>query len=168
VEPISDGGAFDDLSVGVGFVEATDSDMDPQNHEDPKYEAATEKMSGKVEIAINVSPEDVFVLAALERPTSWSSPKSPHLLLFRAVSVAIFLSAVVFCPCAHPTICKTPPGGLPMQSTHMQDKQSGCGRYNGDHTPSAQDCRATSRSVSTPVFMDASSSCFTECLCWRR
>jgi hypothetical protein len=55
-----------------------------------------------------------------------------------------------------------------MQLTLMQDKQSGCGRYNSDNTPSAQDFRETSRSVSTPVFMAASSSCFPECLCWRR
>jgi hypothetical protein len=58
--PDCDEGVFDDISVGVGFVEATDSDMDPQNHEDPKYEAATEIMSGQLEIAINVSPEEVF------------------------------------------------------------------------------------------------------------
>jgi hypothetical protein len=58
--PDCDGGAFDDLSVGVGFVEATDSEMDPKNHEEAKYEAETEIMSGQVEIAINVSPEEVF------------------------------------------------------------------------------------------------------------
>jgi hypothetical protein len=47
-----------------------------------------------------------------------------------------------------------------MQSILPQERKSGCGRYNSDHTPSVLDCRATSSSVLTQALMAASSSCF--------
>jgi hypothetical protein len=65
-----DGGASDDLSVGVGFVGATGSDMDLQDQEEPTYETATEIAGSQIDIAINVSPDEGFRLAALEWPTS--------------------------------------------------------------------------------------------------
>jgi hypothetical protein len=55
-----DGGASDDLSVGVGFVEATGGDMDLQDQEEPTYETAKEIAGSQIDIAINVSPEEGF------------------------------------------------------------------------------------------------------------
>jgi hypothetical protein len=55
-----DGGASDDLSVGVGFVGATGRDMGLQDQEEPKLETATELVSDQVDFATNVSPEEGF------------------------------------------------------------------------------------------------------------
>jgi hypothetical protein len=55
-----DAGASDDLSVGVGFVGATGSDMDLQDQEEPTYETATQIAGSQIDIAINVTPDDGF------------------------------------------------------------------------------------------------------------
>jgi hypothetical protein len=49
-----------DLSVGVGFIGVTGSDMDLQDLEEPTYETATETAGSQTDIAINVSPEEGF------------------------------------------------------------------------------------------------------------
>jgi hypothetical protein len=66
-----DGSTSDDLSVGVGFVGVTGSNIGLQDQEESTYENATEIAGSQIDIAINVSPEEVFRLAALEWPTSW-------------------------------------------------------------------------------------------------
>jgi hypothetical protein len=120
--PDFDGSTSDDLSVGGGFVGATGSDIDLQDQEEPTYETATETAGSQIDIAINVSPEEGFRLAALERPTSWFSTKSPHLVLVRTVSVFDFLSSTDVRYCAHPTSSKDCPGLLPIQSILAQEK----------------------------------------------
>jgi hypothetical protein len=61
-------------------------------------------------------------LAALERPTSWFSTKSPHLVLVRTGSVFDFLSSTDARYCAHPTSSTDCPGLLPIQSIISQEK----------------------------------------------
>jgi hypothetical protein len=56
--PNCDGSTSDALSVRVGFVGVTGSDMDPQDQEEPAYETATETAGSQIDIAINVSPEE--------------------------------------------------------------------------------------------------------------
>jgi hypothetical protein len=58
--PDFDGSTSDDLSVGVGFVGATGSDIDLQDQDEPTYETATETAGSQIDIAINVSPEEGF------------------------------------------------------------------------------------------------------------
>jgi hypothetical protein len=55
--PDCDGSTSDDLSVGVGFVGVTGSDMDLQDKKESAYETATETAGSHIDIAINVSPE---------------------------------------------------------------------------------------------------------------
>jgi hypothetical protein len=58
--PHCDGSTSDDLSVRVGFVGGTGSDMDLQDQEESTYETATEAARSQIDIAMNVSPEGCF------------------------------------------------------------------------------------------------------------
>jgi hypothetical protein len=109
----------------------------------------------------------VFVLAAVERPTSRFSTKSPDIPLVRIVSGFVLLSSAGVCFCSYPTICKARPVDLPMQSIFPQEGRAGYTRYNGDHTPNAVDCRSTPSSVSTLAVMAARGYWFLECFSWR-
>jgi hypothetical protein len=58
--PDCDGSTYDNLSVGVGVVGVTGSDMDRQDQEDLIFETVTETAGSQIDIANNVSPEESF------------------------------------------------------------------------------------------------------------
>jgi hypothetical protein len=164
----SDGRTSDDRSVEVDFVGVTSSDIHLQDQEEPPSKYETETEGDQIDNANNVFPEEGFVLAAVEQPTSRFSTKSPDVPLVRIVSAFVLLSSAGVLFCSYPTICKARPVDLPMQSIYPQEGRAGCTRYNGDHTPNAVDCRATPSSVSTLAIMAARGYCFLECFSWRR